>query len=177
MEFDEIWPRFSYVIDEMKDGMCFFEGYVPSVGDRNLLPLLSYVFEHANSHRVGHCVWSDDATDEEMAKGCDATSCVDLFDSGRVVLMSFNYEVQAGNTQLRHRLFFEKIDSRIPLEILCDRGPILSSPDPRAAVAEAVSEFRRLKRMFKGDALFVGPDTVQYPESADDYPSCWLRIE
>ena len=176
MEFDDIWTRFSHVIDEMKDGMCFFEGYVPSVGDHNLLPPLLGVFEGADIHRVGHCVWADDAADQKMADGNDMASCVDQFLAGRVPLLGFDYEFHTGRTKLQHRLFFEKIDTRIPLEVLCDRGPILSSPDPRSAVADAISEFRRIKHLFQGDALFIGPDTVQYPESADDYPSCWLRV-
>ena len=177
MEFDDIWSRFSHAIDEMNDGMCHFEGYVPSVSDHNLLHALLGVFAHTDSYRVGHRVWADDATDQETDNGRDVSSCVDLLLAGRVLLLGFDYEFQTGSTQLRHRLIIEKNDARIPLEILCDRGPILSSPDPRSAVADAISEFRRIKRLFKGDALFVGPDTVQYPENADDYPSCWLRVE
>lgn len=176
--FDEIWPWFGPVMEEMKyEGMCFFEGYIPSIAERALLSPLSELEGRAKYCNCIMSTWSNETTELDWNKVYDLAEYVDFFSSGRILRLHFDYEVRSGGTNLSQKLMFDKDDRATSLEIICYREPILSSPNPRQAVADAVSEICNLKRLFAGDALFLGPDTLDYPKSATDNPKEWLRIE
>jgi len=177
MKFDEIWPHFSWVIEEMRDGMGFFEGYITSIGENNLLVPLSKLIWRARSHSFTSSAWSDETTEADRERDYDAADYVAFFDSGRIAMLDFEYEFRAGNADLDQKLMFDRDEAGTALEIICFRDAILSSPEPKQVIADAISEFRHLKHLFQGDALFLGPDTLDYPQSATDYPRAWLKIE
>lgn len=174
MEFDEIWPLFDWVLDEMRSGMGFFEGYLPTIRS-DLLPPLTTLIDRSQSHDFTTSTWSNDTTETGGNTDYSVPEFIEFFRSGDIVMLDFDYTVQTRALELR--LMFEKDDTGTALEIICYREPILGSDNPKEAVATAISEFRYLRRLFQGDALFIGPDTLDYPESATEYPKVWLRIE
>ena len=177
MDFELIWPRFAWVLDEMRNGMAFFEGYVPVLGQPDLLSPLRKLIERAESHTFRTSIWSSETTESDWAPEHGAVDYVDFFESGRIHTLHFDYEVRAGATPLSLRLLFDKDGDKVAMEVVCYRETILAAPDPRQAVSDAISEFGLLKRLFHGDALFFGPDTLDLPQSAEVYSREWLRIE
>ena len=181
MRFDEIWPRFSWVIEEMRNGMCFFEGYVPSLGGSGLLDPLSKLMERADSHTFRMSTWSNETAASDWSRQYSVGEYVEFFESGGIHTLNFDYEVLASRTPLVLKLLFNRDrsggQSEVALEIVCYRDTLLSSPEPKQAIADAIAEFRALKFLFCGDALFLGPDTLDRPRSATDFSPEWLRIE
>ena len=74
------------------------------------------------------------------------------------------------------KLIIEEWKDNLIAEIICYRDTILSCHDPKYAIKAAIAEFIRLKDLFGGGSLFIGPDTLNYPENDDTYPSEWIKI-
>ena len=70
----------------------------------------------------------------------------------------------------------EEWKDNLVAEIICYRTPILSSHNPKYAIKASITEFIRLKDLFGGGSLFIGPDTLKYPENNETYPSEWIKI-
>ncbi|NNE84815.1 MAG: hypothetical protein HKN28_12690 [Alphaproteobacteria bacterium] len=147
------------------------------MAETNLIIPLLELGERANWHSLTAAIWSDETTESDWNKNYELAEYVAFFDSRKVVMLHFDYEIRVGNTNLSQRLMIEKFHRETALEIICYREPILSASNPKQAISDAVSEFRNLKRLFQGDALFLGPDTLNYPKSPTDYPKEWLKIE
>jgi hypothetical protein len=183
MDFDLIWPRFCWVLDDMRNGMAFFEGYVPILGETDLLGPLRKLIKRAENHTFRTSIWSSEATASDWDKEYSDDDYVAFFESGRIYTLHFDYEVRVGNTPLFLKLLFDR-DKRevgkepeVALEIVCYRETILAAPDTKRAIFDAVSELCTLKQLFHGDALFLGPDTFERPASRTSYSKDWLRIE
>lgn len=111
-----------------------------------------------------------------MDQEYSAIEQLDLFKTGKLSILALDYDyIQDGN-RLKHRLIIEKWDEQTIVEIICYREPILISADPKKAVASAILEFRRLKELFGGSSLFIGPDTLNYPENDESYPDEWIKV-
>lgn len=177
VNFDDIWPQFNWVIEEMQDGMSLFEGYIPTIDQDELLDSLLEMIRRTRVHSLKSSIWSNDATDNEMKREYTPAQYVELFRANRIICLHFIYEMEADSITLEQMLMFEKDDLGIVLEIICYREPILGSDNYREAVSEAISEFRYLKQLFGGEALFIGPDTSSYPKSNTECPEEWLKIE
>lgn len=178
MDFDDIWPHFSWVLDDMRDhGMVFFEGYIPILGQRELSAPLAALVDRAVSHTFMRSTWSNEADVSLWNQDHDTATYLSFFESRQILTLHFDYEACIGRTPLVLKLMFDRDDSRTALEIICYRDAILASSDPKQAVADAIAEFRNLKQLFRGDALLLGPDTVDVPTSATEFPQVWLRIE
>lgn len=169
LSFGQIWPQFEWVIEDMRDGMCFFEGYVPSVDQSRLLQSFSDVAS-PSPEAFASSVWSNESTEADWAKCTTRSEFVQLFRAGSIVLLQFDYAPQVEDFDLNLRLILEPDTTKTSLEIICYREPILESARPREAVGAGIVEFRRLRDAFHGDALLIGPDTVNYPRTANDYP-------
>ena len=175
-DFDTIWRKFDWVIDEMKNGMCFFEGYIPIVGASDLNQPLSIIKESSRSYDYSCSIWANDTSEEDWEQTYEASEYIGFFTEGRIVVLHFNYEYEVDGIMLNQKLMFDRNPMATSLEIICYREAILESGSPKDTVATAISEFRRLKRLFQGDSLFIGPDTLDYPKSSNDYPGHWLKI-
>ena len=134
-----------------------------------------YTFEYSS--------WSNDTSEAEWEKEYAPSQYVEFFYTNKIVFLFFDYELETDSIVLNQRLMFEKDSASTSLEIICYREPILGSANPKAAVETAISEFRRLKHVFDGDALFIGPDGGDLPDSYrvrvpnDGIEHEWLRIE
>ena len=114
-----------------------------------------------------------------MREGADwsARQYVDFFRSGRITTLCLSYRLVTDHITLEQMLMFDRDDVSTTLEIICYREPILESRDPKEAIRTAIQGFRQLKSLFEGDALFVGPDNLDYPTSSTEYPAHWLKVE
>jgi hypothetical protein len=178
LTFDDIWPQFSWVIDELREeGMCFIEGYIPLIGQTDLLTPISELIGRSKCFDFSYSVWSENTTETERERDYSSAEYTELFRSNQVVTLHFDYEYETDHIVLNQKLMIEKNDSEISLEIICYREAILQSDDSKEAVETALSEFRYLKHLFDGDALLIGPDTLDYPVSGTEFPKEWLRIE
>jgi hypothetical protein len=178
LDFEIIWSKFDWVIDDMKDGMCFFEGYIPSIDQSCLDSKLSEIAKVSQSYNLGTSVWSDSATEAEWEKEYSIPESIDHFRKGKIVLLHFNYEKKINKAILNFKLIFEKSNEAVTaLDIICYREPILRNIDPKGAIEKSINELCLLKRLFHGDSLFIGPDNLNYPKNKDDIPKEWLKIE
>lgn len=177
MDFDEIWSQFSWVLEDMRNGMAFFEGYIPTLDENDLLASLQELIDRAEGHSFRSSTWSSDTTASDWDGEYSDAQYVAFFSSGRIYTLHFDYEVKVGGTPLSLKLMFDRHGRKVALEIVCYRDTILASPNPKRAIADAIAELRTLKQLFRGDALMLGPDTLERPASAIGYSKDWLRIE
>ena len=177
MTFEQIWLNFSWIIDEMKDGMCFFEGYIPSVETEDLQPRLSELINNSQSWSSLYSVWSNNTTKSDWERKYTISEYLEFFRAGKIILLHFDYERKTEGLSIHQKLIFEKCGEILTLEIICYREAILESAYPKDALEKSISELRYIKKLFNGDSLFIGPDTLNYPKNKDDNPKEWLRIE
>jgi len=177
VDFEKIWEQFDYVIREMRDeGMCFFEGFILSVSDEKLYEAIRSLCSPPLDAALKLSTWSNDTTKEERNKFYTTDQYLELFRVGKIVTLQPEYEPIQNEIKLHLKIMIEKWDNKLTAEIICYRGPILSSHDPKQAVRAALLEFLRLKQLLGGSTLYIGPDTLNYPESAKIYPEEWIKI-
>jgi hypothetical protein len=177
LSFGDIWPQFDWVLEEMRSGMAFFEGYVTSIDHVQLLPGINELIGLASFHGFDSTVWANGTDSSVMKKDYTPDEYVRFFHEEIIVCLSFYYERKVPALELEQKLNFDLGPPSTTMDMICFRDQFLESADPKAAVEAAIGEFRFLKQLFKGDALFIGPDTLDYPTSADNYSNAWLRIE
>ena len=90
--------------------------------------------------------------------------------------MHFDYSFRTAGLLLTQKLIIEPRLEGMTVEIICYRDAILDSEDPKHAIGTALREFLYLKELFKGRALFIGPDTLRYPKIEEVSTEEWLRI-
>ena len=169
MNFADIWSQFDWVIEDMKADMRFFGGYIPSISQTNLRSPFYKLISRAGVYNFTSSVWSNDTSKDDRENEYTPSQYVQLFQISRIVHLHFYYELETDNIVVNQKLMFKTSKGTTSLKILCYREPILESGSPKEAVHAAISEFRYLKELFGGDALFIGADTL--------YPDDWLRIE
>ncbi len=178
MNFEQIWPEFKWVIDEMKDGMCFFEGYIPTIGQEDLSKKLQKLIDASVTYTFMYSVWSNDTTESEWEKEYTLSEYIGFFSINKILLLHFNFEKKIDDIVINLKLIFEKENGILKtLEIICYREPILGSGNPKKAVEVAINELRYLRQLFEGDSLFIGPDTLNYPKNKNEHLKEWLKID
>lgn len=178
MNFEQIWSEFKWVIDEMKDGMCFFEGYIPSIGQEDLGKKLRKLIGASITCTFMDSVWSNDTTESDWEKEHTPSEYIEFFTSDKILILHLNYEKKTDDIVINLKLIFEKENGLLKtLEIICYRESILGSNNPEKAVEIVINELRYLNQLFKGDSLFIGPDTLNYPKNKNENLKEWLRIE
>ncbi len=177
LDFDEIWKQFDYVVKEMRDcGMCFFEGFILSLSNEKIHQGVRSLCGSPLNADLSLSTWSDGSTKEDREKTYSTDQYVELFDRGKISTLQLEYHPIQNDVRLHIKLMIEKWYGMIIAEIICFREPILASSDPKQAVYLSVLEFLRLKALFVGSSLFIGPDTLNYPESDDIYPEEWIKL-
>ncbi len=177
MSHDEIWMEFEWVIEELRQGMSFFEGLVPCISTDNLLETMSNLSSRVQDFSLESSVWNDETPESIYTRRHDLRTYIDYFFSRQILLLNFDYELPRNDITLNHKLIIEPIDVGTRLEIICYREPILKSKNVREATFTAIEEFRYLRSIFEGDKLFIGPDILDYPTSDTEEHDLWLRVE
>ena len=177
VHFENIWTQFDYVIGEMRDGgMCFFEGFILSVSDEKIDEGIQTLCSAPYDATLNLSTWFNDSTKEGLEKIYTTEQYLALFRAGKISTLQSEYEPIQNQIKLHLKLMIEKWGDKTIAEIICYREPILSNHNQKLAVEAAVLEFLRLKQLFGGSSLFIGPDTLNYPEDDHIYPKEWIKI-
>ncbi len=174
--FEKVWEKFNYIIEEMQDGVCFFEGYILNVSMKKLEEGIKSLCTTPFNAMLDYSVWSDESTKEEWAKSYKPEQYLDLFKANKIICLQPEYLTIQHEYKLHIKLMIDTIDDKTTIEIICYRDPILDSKDPKQAIDAAIMEFIRLKKLFGGSSLFIGPDTLSYPEDDQTYPDEWIKV-
>ncbi len=176
LSFEDIWKNFEYVIEDMNEGMAFFEGYIIDVSMNGIKSGLQCLLPDPTKITYEFSIWSDDSTKEDWNKTNNSEQYFDFFKSGKIVVLQTEYLTTQNGFELHLKLMIESWDDGGTIEIICYRDPILESASPKLAVKAALSEFMRLKKLFNGGPLFLGPDTLDYPKNGEIYPDFWIKL-
>ena len=173
--FEKIWEEFSYVIEEMRDGMGFIEGFILDVAEERLDAAIHTLCSAPMNAQLS-ATWSNEPRKADWDKKYSPAEYLRLFQAGKIVTLKPQLNTVRDGIPLEMMLMIEKWDDQIIIEIICYRETILSNTNPKIAVRAAVLEFAELRRQFGGSALFIGPDNLDYPKDADTYPPHWIKI-
>ncbi len=178
MDFEQIWPQFQDLIDELYSGMCFFEGYIPNTQVNDLTFPFAELTNSSLSHTYEFSTWSNETTKAEWEKTYSPAEYLEFFRTGKILMLHFNYErnIDGLSVKMKLILWHAHDGNGKTVEIICDRNAIINSKNIKLSVKKAIAEIRRIMYLFDGNALFIGPDTLDYPESPNDYPSLWIKI-
>lgn len=174
--FDDIWEEFNYIIEEMQDGMCFFEGYILDNSRSNLRKSLLKLNNLSNGMDFVYSNWANDTTEEDWNKIYSVEEYIHFFENDKITMLCPEYEIALKDITLHFKLMIGNWGEELNIEIICYRASILDSKNPKLAVKSAIEEFCKLKEIFEGKALFVGPDTLDYPIDDKNYPKEWIKI-
>ncbi|MEP3234044.1 MAG: hypothetical protein ABJO30_14560 [Hyphomicrobiales bacterium] len=175
--FELFWQEFDYIIDEISNhGMCFFVGYLPSISNDNMDAGLRALTDAPLKADLRNSVWSDSSVEQERRRSYSAEEYLELFKSGKITMLNAEYRPTQCGLQLHLKLMIDKRDDKLDLENISYREPILSCDEPKRGVKTAATEFVRLKKLFDGEVLFVGPDTLNYPDDTGTHPKEWIKI-
>lgn len=179
MDFEKLWPDLEWVIDELKDGMSFFEGYVTSIAPNRIAAGVSKIDETAVRCDYHQHLWSSDVVQADQVQEYSPEEYERRFREEQIVLFCVDYEKKITGNTFNFKLVIEENDapSSTSLEILCYGEAVLNSSSPKAAIEKVIPECCDLCELFEGDALFIGPDTIHYPRSKDDKLQEWTRIK
>ena len=175
-DFEIIWEKFEYIIEEMLDGLAFFEGYLLNLSPEKLDSAILSLSSHPLNATFDFSIWSNESTKEEWEKSYTPEEYIEFFKSQKIILLQTEYLTFQNEFELHLKLIIEEWKDNLIAEIICYRTPILSSHNPKYAIKAAITEFIRLKDLFGGGSLFIGPDTLKYPENNETYPSEWIKI-
>lgn len=175
-DFEDIWKRFGYIIDEMRAGMAFFEGFILNVSEKKIEAGIQSLCSSPFNATLELSTWSNESTKEEWEKSYKTKEYLDLYRADKIITLQPEYLTCQNGLELHFKLMIEKWEEFTVAEIICYRDPILDSIDPKRAVKTAINEFIRLRDLFEGSSLFIGPDTLNYPEDDETYPEEWIKI-
>lgn len=175
--FEDFWKEFNPIMVDMNEnGMCFFEGYLPNVPVNKLDVAVRSICDEPFDANIDISLWSNEVTEEMWSKNYSTDECLHSFQIGNALQISVSYQPIQENFKLELTLMIEKWQEQVDVEIICERDPIFSSESPKLAVKAAIIEFLRLKELFGGDFLYVGPDTTNYPDGHGIHPEEWIRV-
>ncbi|NNE57444.1 MAG: hypothetical protein HKN36_04990 [Hellea sp.] len=176
--FEKLWPRISYFIDEMCSGMAFFEGYIPSIDATNLDANIRFLKAQVCDGSFDLSVWSNETTKQDWNREYSFNEYLNFFAIDKITMLNFEYQLDLKEVLLHLKLMIEKTDdTNISINIICYRDPILDHASPKDVMEKAIIEFHRLRNLFGGGVVFVGPDNLTYPVDDNDYPDHWIKIE
>lgn len=173
--YDTAWLWFQPILEDMFDGgMCFFEAYITSFPLPQFRETLErFAAEHL-AMTLADSVWQNDMPESMMAASHSVADYANYFLRGDLSLLTCDYAVCVQTFDFNVRLIFEPPDN---LEIIMRRENLLPRDQMKARFIASCGYFARLRAVFGGTALFLGPDTLDYPESANIAPEHWLKLE
>jgi hypothetical protein len=174
--FETVWEKFSYVLEEMRNGMAFFEGFILNVSLDTIDSGIKSLCSPPYNATLNLSTWSNDSSKEDWARNYSVEKYVELYKTGKIITLQPEYLTHRNGHLIHLKLMVEEWEDKAIIEIMCYRDLILNSPTPKLAVHAAILEFIRIKELFLGSTLFIGPDTLNYPESDNYYPKEWIKI-
>ena len=99
-------------------------------------------------------------------------------DGGITTLFAHLSEVSVSvGDEVPFRLIIQNTnDGKVDLEIICYREGLQPWDEAKSRIMLPIQHFRKLQSSFKGQGLYVGPDTLNYPSWPDTAPDEWMRI-
>ena len=177
MRSTELTGQIDILIEAMtNEGMCFIVGYIPLVDTQQLAPAFNSLFRDGSRTNFHNAEWTSEPSVSAERNERAMAEFVDQFRKGSLPRLSFDYERELDQITLSFRLLIDKVENGASVEILCRREVILECSDHVAAVKGALGEFQNLYEEFAGNALFFGPDNLDYPESPQVIPPQWAKI-
>ena len=169
---EQAWTDSDWIIEDMFDnGMCFFEGYVPAVDLESLNSTLPKLTDTPIDCQ--YSTWSNDTDESDWNRTYALSDYVTFFRNGRIVLLHADYTATVAGFDFTLKLMFEP-DAN--LEIIFYRDNLLPRTETRARFTAACHYLRHLHGAFNGEALFLGPDTLNYPVWPNVVPKEWQRL-
>ena len=169
---EQAWTDSDWIIEDMFDnGMCFFEGYVPAIDLDSLSAVLPQLTDASIDCQTS--TWSDDTDESDWNRVYTLSDYVKFFRAGRIVLLHADYSVTVSGYDFTFKLMFEP-DAN--LEIIVYRENLLPRTETHLRFVAACHYLRHLQSTFAGAALFLGPDTLNYPVWPDIVPKEWQRL-
>jgi hypothetical protein len=172
-KFENIWRDFEWVLNDMRDGMVFLEGYLLKIKTEDLINHLRSIDKAINPESFQNPTWANKTTEKDWNKIYSPEEYVRLFKNGDILTLHFNYKKKIESDTLEIKLMF----AGAHLEVVCYRDPILNSANPKQAIKAFIIHCEQLLSLFEGDSLFIGPDTLSYPDNAQNYPKEWIKIK
>jgi len=156
------------------EGMCFYEAYITNFP----LPRFTETLERfASNHpalTLTDSVWRNDTPESIMAAHHSVEDYANYYLQGKLSLLTCDYTTHVQSFDFNVRLMFEPPAN---LEIIMRRENLLPHNEMEDRFVASCAHFSRLRDIFGGTALFLGPDTLDYPESANVAPDVWLKLE
>ena len=128
--FEKIWEEFSYVIEEMRDGMGFFEGFILDVAEERFDAAIHTLCSTPLNAQLS-ATWSNETTKADRAKKYNTTEYLQLFHAGKVVTLKPQLNTVRDGIPLEMMLMIEKWDDQMIIEIICYRENYLIKRKPK----------------------------------------------
>jgi len=170
---DEIWRWFQPCLEDMfDDGMCIYAGYITEF----VLPefksnLYTFAIEHEPADFTGS-VWQNETEESVMTSQHSIEEYADFYLKKQLSLLICDYSTRVDDAEFKIRLIFEPTAD---LEIVIHRDNLLPRSETKRRLAASCNHLAQLRETFGGSALFLGPDTLDYPESPETAPKYWVR--
>ena len=171
---NEAWSESQWILDDMFDsGMCFFEGYIPVVDLTGLESRLSQLTDKPSSIDFSHSVWSESTSETDWNRTYPLKDYVRFFQTGRISMLHADYIAVCAGYSFTFKLIFER---EANLEVICYRDNLLPRNETQDRFKAACHHLKDLHILFDGKALFLGPDTLNYPVWPNLVPDEWQRL-
>lgn len=170
----EAWKSSQWIIDEMFDhGMCFMEGYLPSIDLTLLETNLERLSDLSSSFDLSRSTWSDSASESDWNQTYQRHEYVSFFQSKRIIMLHFDYLMRCAEYEFVIKLM---IEPEANLEVIIYRENFLPRNETQDRFFAACYHLKYLHELFHAPALFLGPDTLSYPQWPDVVPDEWQRL-
>ncbi len=80
IEAESIRKHFEQIIEEMRDGMCFFVGYIFSIDESVINKVVSSLAARTESTDLYSSVWCDDLSEEEWQSNYSINEFLNLYE-------------------------------------------------------------------------------------------------
>jgi len=173
--YDTAWLWFQPILEDMFDeGMCFYEAYITNFALPRFTETLGRFVSDHPALTLTDSVWQNDTPESMMAANHSVADYANYFLHGELSLLNCDYKTRVQTFDFNVRLIFEPPAN---LEIIMRRENLLPRDQTEDRFVASCAHFSRLRDIFGGTALFLGPDTLDYPESANVAPDVWLKLE
>jgi hypothetical protein len=170
----EIDTAIAEIIVSMRDhAMGFAEGYLVGVEAGNLETGIDELKSRADRLDFSASLLF---ADQVQPSPTDAAGWLDLYRLGAVSWLQIDVAPGPVQPPAEVRLMIEPVQARVDIEVLIASRTVLASPNPDTLLRAFAAELFVLRRVFGADAAFLGPETLDYPASAADYPSQRIRL-
>ena len=171
---DEIWRWFQPCLEDMfDDGMCIYAGYITDFDLREFKSNLNtFAIGHESADFTGS-VWQNETEQSVMPSRHSIEKYADFYLTEQLSLLICDYSTRVDDAEFKFRLIFEPTAD---IEIVIHRDNLLPRGEMKRRFAASCNHLAQLMDTFDGSALFLGPDTLDYPESPETAPRHWLRI-